>query len=123
VSVTVGQKLWLVRGGWRNSDRPSEKEITVTKVGRKWFYAEDPEYKGRKQNRYDIEDMVEDAGQYTSNAKCYLSKADYDNHVAIREKWDTITRWMRNTYRCPDGVDVAQLDQIAGILGIPEKLS
>lgn len=123
MSVEVGQKLWLVRGGWRNSDRPSEKEVTVTKVGRKWFYVEDPEYNGWKQERYDLENMVEDAGQYTPKARCYLSKADYDYQNARRDRWDIIHRWMGYAYRCPDGVTLDQLDLIAGILGIPKKLS
>ena len=62
--LEVGQKLYLVTSG--RFDR--YKEVTVSKVGKKYFYVEEDKYA-----KFYIDTLWEDNGKYGSNERCYLS--------------------------------------------------
>ena len=62
--LEVGQKLYLVTSG--RFDR--YKEVTVSKVGKMYFYIEEDKYA-----KFYIDTLWEDNGKYSSKERCYLS--------------------------------------------------
>ena len=68
--LAVGDSVYIVSTQrWSNI----AKTVIVEKVGRAWFYV------GR--DRYSVADGHEDAGRYTSTARAYNSKEEYEQGI------------------------------------------
>ena len=114
--VSVGEKLWLVREGWRTPDPVTEKEVTVTKVGRAWFYVDnehDP-----SDHRYSIDSMREDGRGYVSRAQCYRSREEYRMALESDRVWGLISAFVRSEYVRPKQFDMLTLWKVADLLGV-----
>lgn len=72
--MQVGQKVWVYSGMYRKS---TITETVVTKVGKKYFEVD------KFRNRYYIETLIEDAGQYTATSRVYLSLQDYEDEKEL----------------------------------------
>lgn len=75
----IGQQLWYV------PEVGQHFYVTITKIGRKWIYADhlSSEYKINK------ETLVVDDYPY---GKCYLSQEDHMSKVEILEMWRNLGR-------------------------------
>ncbi len=110
----IGDKLWLVREGWRSSDAPREREVTVTKVGNKWFQLDndhDPRHP-----RYSNDTWCEDGGQYMSRAKCHGSADEYHLAIETAKTWDKVYTLIRNTYSRPEHLTLLDIQTVLKIL-------
>ncbi len=77
--LKVGQKLWFVpRHG-------TSREITITKLGRKWFET-DTKY------RFNIKTLSADGGQYMSPGDCHLDRFEYEAKRQLQKAWAAITQ-------------------------------
>src|ERR1700688_1369142 len=108
--LTVGQKLWYVDTPRQNN--PRGREITVTKVGRKWVEV------GRGYPRIDIETLHADGAGYSSPGRCWLSEVDYDAEVSLNRIWNSLWNRVRDTYSAPKGVTEHAIRQAAALLDI-----
>jgi len=86
--MKVGQKVFLKSLDSRDGDI---KEVTVSKVGRKYFQVEE-----MYNTRFSIEEMLDDAGKYTSRWKVYPSmreiedeRESYELHNKIKQQFST----------------------------------
>ena len=67
VKLYVGQKLWLVRSSLHRNDDIIPKEVTISKVGKKYFKLED-----YPRTKFEIETLRQvTEGSYVD--KCYLT--------------------------------------------------
>lgn len=72
----VGDKLYMVWIGDRRY-KQSNREVTVTKVGRKYFYVDDDN------TQFDLEDWKSTWEFGGSDWECYESKQAYDDHAEL----------------------------------------
>lgn len=102
-----GQKLWWVP---RRNRYAQPKEVTVTKVGRKWAQLDNHE-------RIDLKTLVADAGQYSPSGCCYLSREEYEQAEALAQAWSNLERDLRHA-RKPDGVTICDIAAVRQLLGL-----
>lgn len=105
--LKVGQKLW-----WVPSQRyaGSQREVTVEKVGRIWAQLSE-------RSRIDKQTLIADGGEYMSPGRCYLSKAEYDEHIERVTAWNSFVYTVRYQ-SMPDGVTIADITEAAKLLRI-----
>jgi len=115
--VKVGQTLWRVRRGHHSSSSTVEDEVTVSKVGRVWFYLE-----GVRYLRYCLETMQEDAGKYTSYCRCYLSKEEYRTSLERDRVWGLFRKETQYWHSPPKSVSLEDIYDVCRILGIDPKI-
>jgi len=108
VTLTTGQKLWLVPARRRGKPR----EVEVGKVGRKWA-ALIPYYEGR----VDIETLALDGGNYTSPGRCYGSRAEWEESSALGKAWAQFHRDLG--YEPNPGVTAEDLAKVRELLRMP----
>ena len=108
---TVGQELFASFGRNRHKN---ECTMTISKVGRKWLELDDGRY------RANIETLDIDGGQDSSPGKCYVSKQDYDDEVALTEAWASLTRHFP-LYSKPKHVTVEDIEQAKKLLGLTNQ--
>ena len=108
--LTEGQKLWWVPLRSRYS---KEKEVTVLKVGRKWAQLDNRE-------RIDIETLVVDAGQYSPNGCCYLSRDAYEQEYALGKAWEKLKSDLQYK-QISNGVTISDIDAARKLLGLPSN--
>ena len=78
--MEVGQKIYLKPIGNKARYSQEIKEVTIGKVGKKYFELEENHY-----GRFFIDTMSQDCGQYISGYTCYLSLQDIeDEKEALR---------------------------------------
>ena len=106
--LAEGQKLWWVPNRSRFAQ---QKEVTVTKVGRKWAQLDNNE-------RIDIETLVADAGQYSPNGHCYVSRESYEESVALSNAWSNMKRDLQYG-ASPDGVTIEDIEKARQLLKLP----
>ena len=111
MKLKVGQKLWLVPGSRHSEPR----EVTVTKVGRKWAYIDG--YYHSRNTRVDMETLVLD-GTIGYPDHCYLSKKAWEESTLKDRVWSAIRDKMRNSYRRPDHLSTEDLRAIEAFLGL-----
>lgn len=109
--LTVGQKLWYVP---RDSREVSQsREVTVTKIGRKW--AEIDMGWGRGW-RIDLDDWTVDGGNYSSPGRCHISREAWKAETERRRLWDGL---FQPRYGGPPAtVTTDAIYQAASLLGI-----
>jgi len=78
----VGQEVYIVPFDKRG--RPSSARIVS--IARKWMKV-DPEYLGPISKE---DGCLKQRQGYATSAKAWPSKACYENHVKMRDKWDKI---------------------------------
>lgn len=75
LNVKVGDRLIL-----RRTDRrfdPTDREVEVTRIGRKWGYASEVEgFRGEV--KFDLATGYEDSGQYSSHRRVLTAEMDAD---------------------------------------------
>lgn len=94
----IGQKIWYVNEGRNGLYR------TVTKVGRDWVYLNNG-------NRFNIETMKIDGGNYFSPGKCYLSEEDEIKERELNKAWQDFKTKIRNIYHVPKSVTIEDIKQ------------
>lgn len=107
--LTEGQKLWWVPQRNRHAQA---KEVTVTKVGRKWAQLDNHE-------RIDLETLVADSGQYSPSGCCYLSRDECEQEKALAQAWSKLKRDLQYG-RNPDGVTIGDIEAARKLLGIAD---
>lgn len=111
MKLTVGQKLWLVRGHRKQNN---QREVTVTKVGRKWA---EIGFEGR----IDMDTLTVDSGGYMSSGACYQSKEDYDRFIALQGAWQAFRDRVSREHG-PAQITVDELRRCANIIWGDDKL-
>lgn len=106
--LKVGQALYWVP---RETRFRNPREVTVTKIGRKWVQLDNRE-------RIDIESLCADGGQYASPGQCYLSKADYEHAIKLSNNWTALRRDIESLWKAPNGVTLEDMDAVRSILKI-----
>lgn len=88
-------------------------ETKITKVARKYFYVD------YYDNRFLIENMKHDNGDYSSQYECFLSEKEIQEHKERNKLSDEIKRKLREHY----GVlsyPIEDLREIARLLQVPQ---
>lgn len=96
--LRVGQTLWLVP---RNG---GEREIVLTKVGRKWAEFGDIRY------RVNLKTLALDVAGYGQAGQCFLSQDAYSQHLALNKAWADFKALVGNQWGCPPGVSLSQIE-------------
>ncbi len=104
----VGDVLWLVP----TSRHSKSREITVTKVGRKWAYYGE----GWQRDRFDISTGCVDGGGCSSAGRVYASRDEHEKRIAAGEAWDRLRRLVDRQWHPPEGVDAERIEQAIALL-------
>jgi len=108
--LTEGQILWWVPQSQRHA---LPREVTVTKVGRKWAQLDNRE-------RIDLETLVADGGGFSAPGCCYLSQEHHEGVMALHKAWDGLKRDLE--YKSvPTGVTAADIAAARQLLGLPNN--
>lgn len=103
-----GQTLWWVP---RQTKHSQAKEVTVTKVGRKWAQLDN-------HHRIDIETLIADSGGYSPPGACYVNREGYEEELAISKAWACLKQDMQYI-NIPAGVSAADIASARQLLGLP----
>lgn len=107
--LEVGSQLWRVPDAFGRPPKPG-KSVTVVKIGRAWATLDNGE-------RVDLRTLKVDGRGYSSPAKCYGSEAEYEQTVAINQRWNYIARRIAVGCR-PPFIDESAIAMLSGILRI-----
>ena len=114
MEFTVGQKLWCVMSDRRGGSFPG-REVTITKVGRKWLTIDYADY------RVDMGHMFVDGHGYASPGRCYLSKEEYEKIPALQAAWKEFRARLTLMYgTIPEGVTVEDIREAMKLLKLEE---
>lgn|SRR5262245_22715503 len=113
MNLQVGQRLWYVS---RDSRYSTNREVEVTRLGRKWAYLD-----GNERCRIDIETLTVDGGEYISPGRCYLSREEYEAERVLYSAWGRLQRDLRDHDRSPEGVTLEDIKQARALLRLEEK--
>ena len=83
----VGQKLWYVQSEYLRRQVDPGHEVTVTKIGRKWIHILGPHIHAK--DKFDLEYMQIDGGEYTSPGRVHLSEQHYKDHLYSLRLWSS----------------------------------
>jgi len=86
-----GQKLWLVQSNRRSNEGP--KEVTVSKVGRKYFELQEYPYMGK----FFIDTLAQAVDSHYGG-QCYLELQMYLDEVDHTNLRSEIAKFFRNQY-------------------------
>lgn len=111
--IEVGQKLWYVEWQGQRFKPESERgrEITITKVGRKWA-------ESTHAPRIDKKTMRADGRGYTSPGKAYESRDDYLQSIRLSDMWSKLYRAVREMHSRPEWAGEVEIAEIARRLRI-----
>lgn len=96
--LTAGTQLYYVPQGRRGTPI----FVTVTKVGRIYATLDNGE-------RINIQTLWQDDGQYSSRAKCWRSKEEYESSLALEKAWREFCQLVDRNWQLPDGVTINQI--------------
>jgi hypothetical protein len=105
----VGDTLWFYYDG--NNGHRDDKEVTITKVGSCWLYL-------CNRHRVDKKTLIADGKGYSSPGKCYLSKKDCDDELALIKEWGLLRRNIGACYNPPKDISLEIVKQAREILGL-----
>jgi len=111
--LKVGDKVWYVANQRHRSAPIEQREMTVTKVARKWVTLDWPNWRPM---RIDKETWIADGGGFTSPGRCYASKEAYAEYLLVSAAWTNLVR--RMPYLPPPDVDLAWIEAVHRRLGI-----
>jgi len=106
--MTVGQPIWYRSISNRHGADISLKETTVSKIGKKYFEVNDIG------ERFFIDTLEHDAGNYLASIAVYLSKVDYEEEVERKNIFDQLFRMFGN-YSHPN-IELSKLRRIIAII-------
>src|SRR3990172_3755523 len=107
-NLQKGQTLYWV---WHEPRKgPSNHIVTIDSVGRKWAVVEGAKY------RVSMDTLIVDGGNYSSPARCYLSRESYESEKALKMEWEHLARSMNG--RIPAGVTVDDVCEARRLLGL-----
>lgn len=101
-----GQKLYLKYSVYSNRSKLPPREVTIEKVGRKWAYLLDTDY------RIDINTLRIDGGNYLSPGRCYLTLAHYENEVLQYRIWNIFRNTIHNRINPPKNLTPERMKSI-----------
>lgn len=78
--LVVGQTIWYKSLSGRRGDDISLKESKVLSVGKKYF-----EIEGLYRQRFFIDTLIHDGGNYSPSYMAYISKEQYLNELEARK--------------------------------------
>lgn len=110
--VVPGMVLWYQPG----TRRDGGISVTVTRVGRKYFYLE-----GRvHERRVDLESWACDDNGYFFG-QCYISEQEYLDELALSVAWRNLRMRISTNFLPgpPNGVTIEKIKQIYELLGWP----
>lgn len=106
----VGQKLWMVYNDIR---RGQPREVTVTRVGRKW--ADIDVYK----TRVAVDTLCIDPDRGLSRTgRCYLSRDAYEAETMLVQEWNDFAGRV-SMGRPPQGMTVERIRELRAEFGMP----
>jgi hypothetical protein len=109
MDLVKGQKLWLVDyAPYRLSEKG--EVVGVTKVGKKFAELDNG-------MRVNVNTMLVDNKAFGKVSRCYLSKEDHDNEIAIVMEWRLFMRACSNKYHF-DGLTVENIQKAYQLLGL-----
>ena len=117
MKLEVGQKLWYYRSGHNSRIKPEPIEVEIVKVGRKWATLNS--YYGR----ISLESFDVDGGGCMSPGRCYLSREIHDAELALQTAWGIFQSTVRETYRMPKGLTIAEIESAMKLLKLGGSLS
>jgi hypothetical protein len=105
----VGDILWLHYECYnRHKD---DQEVTITQVGSRWIYLSN-------RHRVDKKTLIVDGRGCSSPGKCYLSKKDCDDELALIKEWGLLRRNIGVRYNPPKEISLEIVKQAREILGL-----
>ncbi len=89
-TFSVGDTFWVQAPSYRVDEQKELKEMTVSKIGSKYFYFK--ELEGRKFDKT----TLKDAGDLNYKYKVYLSQQEYAEETERNLLFSEITKFFRN---------------------------
>ena len=111
MNIDVGSKFWFVSSERRKGLAVEQREIEVTKVGKRWAYF------GTRE-RFDIESCEVDGGVYNSPGRIYESQQAYLAFFAADTQWRRFVSLVNEKYHVREGVSEVDVLSAATILKI-----
>ena len=107
MKLSIGQTLYWVSAQYL---REQPKEVTVTKIGRKWAYLSNNQ-------RIDTENLIVDGGDYIPSGSVYLSKEEYDRLRDISAAWSKLRMDLQYS-SLKMGITVEHITEARVLLGL-----
>jgi hypothetical protein len=107
--LKVGDVVWFVP---RQKYNGAPRELTVTKVGRKWATIGE----GWRRMRADVGSWAVDGGNYSGPGDLYTSEAAWREESEISAQWDLLRRWIERRYQRPEHLTAAQIADVFAVL-------
>ena len=104
----VGLKLFVAFNDRRSGNL--NKEMTITKIGRKWLTLGD----GWDSVRVDADTMHLDGRGYSSPGDAYLSQEDWESSTELGKQWHEFKN--RLPWSVPKGMTLERLAQIRTLI-------
>jgi uncharacterized tellurite resistance protein B-like protein len=111
--IQVGQKLWLVATHYYNHEKKEPVEVTVSKVGRKYF-----ELTEKPRKKFNINNLREE-NETNYQDQCYLSLQEILDKTE-RQSLIGRVRKIFSSYACPNEITLEQIRKIAEVLQIKD---
>jgi hypothetical protein len=105
----VGDTLWLHYECYNG--HKDDQEVTITQVGSRWIYLSN-------RHRVDKKTLIVDGRGCSSPGKCYLSKKDCDDELALIKEWGLLRRNIGVRYNPPKEISLEIVKQAREILGL-----
>ena len=105
----VGQTLWFHYDGYKG--HKDDQEVTITQVGSRWIYLSNG-------YRVDKKTLIADGGGYSPPGRCYLSKKECDDELALIKEWGLLRRHLGVCYVPPKDMSLDTVRHVREILGL-----
>lgn len=105
----VGQVLYFV--GSNSHHNKEGRDVTVTRVGRKWATLDNG-------YRISVDSWRADGNGYQSPGRCYVNRDAHWHETKRVEGWNALHTRIRNQHSIPDGVTTEQIEQASVLLGL-----
>ncbi len=114
--MKVGDNLFIVFAGYRNSDKPIGVWWPVVKVGRAWITVQDPASKWLQALRFDKVTLRPD--EASNRYSAWVRQEDWAAHVELGSLWSDFTALVRDPRR-PAHITADQLRTLISIMQAP----
>lgn len=106
--LTVGQVLWFVPSAPHYGN---PREVTVTKVGRKWAEIDTAGI------RIGVNTLYADGRGYMSPGQCWTDRTEYEAWTELLNEWDAFRKRVNDCYRMPESVTIEGVRAASKALG------
>jgi hypothetical protein len=107
--LKAGDAVWFVP---REKYNGPPRELTVTKVGRKWATLGE----GWRSMRADLVTWDVDGGEYSSPGQLYALEDEWQTEKKLEEHWSVFLRWVSRRYRRPKHLTATQIEEVFAVL-------